>query len=182
MLEPSFIFRRYVSSGRMLQVCNQRIPAKEMSFDSRIEFWNWTIGRSQLSTSPLRVLWSTSYLCLLYSQSLFFLFRIGQLYSRVIFFTWKLRIAISRCFFSTTFPRLSFDCSDLAFLRFAVVARKLSMTGSIRIFEKIHLTPKLRCSYCSRSTSKYDRLAHFPRTQDRCPHRVLPSASESPEC
>ena len=30
-------------------------------------------------------------------------------------------------------------------------------------------------------TSKYDRLAHTPRTQDRCPHRVLPPASESPE-
>ena len=28
-------------------------------------------------------------------------------------------------------------------------------------------------------TSKYDRLAHTPRTQDRCPHRVLSSASES---
>ena len=28
-------------------------------------------------------------------------------------------------------------------------------------------------------TSKYDRLAHTPRTRDRCPHRVLSSASES---
>ena len=28
-------------------------------------------------------------------------------------------------------------------------------------------------------TSIYDRLAHTPRTRDRCPHRVLSSASES---
>ena len=30
-------------------------------------------------------------------------------------------------------------------------------------------------------TSRYDRLADTPRTQDRCPHRVLPTVSESPE-
>ena len=54
------------------------------------------------------------------------------------------------------------------------------MTGSIRNFEKLNFTPKLSV-FCSSQgqTSKYDRLAHTPRTRDRCPHRVLSSASES---
>ena len=54
------------------------------------------------------------------------------------------------------------------------------MTGSIRNFEKLNFTPKLSVSCFSQGqTSKYDRLAHTPRTRDRCPHRVLSSASES---
>ena len=54
------------------------------------------------------------------------------------------------------------------------------MTGSIRNFEKLNFTPKLSVFCFSQGqTSKYDRLAHTPRTRDRCPHRVLSSASES---
>ena len=54
------------------------------------------------------------------------------------------------------------------------------MTGSIRIFEKLNFTPKLSVFCFSQGqTSKYDRLAHTPRTRDRCPHCVLSSASES---
>ena len=54
------------------------------------------------------------------------------------------------------------------------------MTGSIRIFEKLNFTPKSSVFCFSQGqTSKYDRLAHTPRTRDRCPHRVLSSASES---
>ena len=54
------------------------------------------------------------------------------------------------------------------------------MTGSIRNFEKLNFTPKSSV-FCSSQgqTSKYDRLAHTPRTRDRCPHRALSSASES---
>ena len=54
------------------------------------------------------------------------------------------------------------------------------MTCSIRNFEKLNFTPKSSV-FCSSQgqTSKYDRLAHTPRTRDRCPHRVLSSASES---
>ena len=54
------------------------------------------------------------------------------------------------------------------------------MAGSIRNFEKLNFTPKLSVFCFSQGqTSKYDRLAHTPRTRDRCPHRVLSSASES---
>ena len=54
------------------------------------------------------------------------------------------------------------------------------MTGSIRIFEKLNFTPKSSIPvFLKVKTSKYDRLAHTTRTQDRCPHRVLSSASES---
>ena len=54
------------------------------------------------------------------------------------------------------------------------------MTGSIRNFEKLNFTPKLSAFCFSQGqTSKYDRLAHTPRTRDRCPHRVLSSASET---
>ena len=50
------------------------------------------------------------------------------------------------------------------------------MTCSIRNFEKLNFSPK---SSVFLFLSKYDRLAHTPRTRDRCPHRVLSSASES---
>ena len=54
------------------------------------------------------------------------------------------------------------------------------MTGSIRNFEKLNFTPKSSVfSFSQGQTSEYDRLAHTPRTRDRCPHRVLSSASES---
>ena len=54
------------------------------------------------------------------------------------------------------------------------------MTGSIRNFEKLNFTPKSSVFFFSQGqTSEYDRLAHTPRTRDRCPHRVLSSASES---
>ena len=54
------------------------------------------------------------------------------------------------------------------------------MTGSIRNFEKLNFTPKSSAFCFSQGqTSEYDRLAHTPRTRDRCPHRVLSSASES---
>ena len=54
------------------------------------------------------------------------------------------------------------------------------MTGSIRNFEKLNFTPKLSVFCFSQGqTFKYDRLAHTPRTRDRCPHRVLSSVSES---
>ena len=54
------------------------------------------------------------------------------------------------------------------------------MTGSIRNFEKLNFTPKSSVFCFSQGqTSEYDRLAHTPRTRDRCPHRVLSSASES---
>ena len=65
---------------------------------------------------------------------------------------------------------------------FSVVARKLSMTGSIRIFEEKKFHSKTTYFRVPQGqTSRYDRLAQTPRTQDRCPHRVLPSVSESPE-
>ena len=55
------------------------------------------------------------------------------------------------------------------------------MTGSIRIFEKLNFTLKLSVFCFSQGqTSKYDQLAHTPRTRDRCPHRVLSSVSEYP--
>ena len=54
------------------------------------------------------------------------------------------------------------------------------MTGSIRNFEKLNFTPKsIVFCFSQGQTSEYDRLAHTPRTRDRCPHRVLSSASES---
>ena len=54
------------------------------------------------------------------------------------------------------------------------------MTGSIRNFEKSNFTPKSSVFCFSQGqTSEYDRLAHTPRTRDRCPHRVLSSAIES---
>ena len=53
--------------------------------------------------------------------------------------------------FSSTFPRLKIGNSDLLFLRFSVSARKLSLTGSIRKFEKLNFLPKLRISCSSRS-------------------------------
>ena len=54
------------------------------------------------------------------------------------------------------------------------------MTGSIRIFEKLNSTPKTTCLvFLKVKLPIYDRLAHTPRTQYRCPHRVLPSVSES---
>ena len=54
------------------------------------------------------------------------------------------------------------------------------MTGSIRNFEKLNFIPKSSVFCFSQGqTSEYDRLAHTPRTRDRCPHRVLSSASES---
>ena len=53
------------------------------------------------------------------------------------------------------------------------------MKGSIRNFKKLNFTPKSSVFCFSQGqTSKYDRLAHTPRTRDRCPHRVLSSASE----
>ena len=51
------------------------------------------------------------------------------------------------------------------------------MTDSIRNFQNQNFTPKLRVS--QGQTSRHDRLAHTPLTRDRCPHRVLSSASES---
>ena len=68
---------------------------------------------------------------------------------------------------------------------FSVVARKLSITGSIQNFEKLNFTPKSRIFRVPQvQTSRYDRLAHTPRTQDRCPHRVLSLSvnPQKPEC
>ena len=46
--------------------------------------------------------------------------------------------------------------------------------------KKLNFSPKSSVFRFSQGqTSKYDRLAHTPRTRDRCPHRVLSSASES---
>ena len=59
----------------------------------------------------------------------------------------KLRIAISRCFFYH-FPAIAIR-SFCFFLMFSVVAKKLSMTDSIRIFEKLNFIPKPRISYSS---------------------------------
>ena len=59
------------------------------------------------------------------------------------------RTALLSCFFTR-----NRNCDSVAlilFLMFSVVARKLSMTGSIRIFEKLNFIPKLRNSYSSRS-------------------------------
>ena len=125
--------------------------SKEMSFDLRNKFWSWTIGRPRMSTFPPK-LHSGPLLIIIFSspnRSVYY-FRIRQLYSSVIL---CLEMANSNfpLLFWTAFPRLYFDCFDLIFLRFSVVARKLSMTGSIQIFEKFHFTPKLRCSCCSRS-------------------------------
>ena len=54
------------------------------------------------------------------------------------------------------------------------------MIGSIRIFEKLHFIPKSRLNVAQGQTSKYDRLAHTFKTQDRCPHRVSSSVTEPP--
>ena len=142
----------------------------------------WTIGRLRLSTFPPKVHSGPLRINILFfrNRSVSY-FRIGQLYSRVIFIS-RNSESIFPLLFSTTFPRLYFGWSVLAFLRFSVVARKLSMTGSVRIFEKLHFNLKLRRSHFSRSKFQNDRLAHNPGTQDRSPHCVLPSASESPEC
>ena len=54
------------------------------------------------------------------------------------------------------------------------------MTDSIRIFEIVNPTPKTTCLVLLKvKLPIYDRLAHTSRTQDRCPHRVLSSVSES---
>ena len=106
------------------------------------------------------------------------LFWMGQLYSCSI----VTEIANSNFppFYLATFPRLLLDCSDFSFSDFLVIARKSCMTCSIRNFEKLNFSPKSSVFCFSQGqTSKYDRLAHTPRTRDRCPHRVLSSASES---
>ena len=89
---------------------------------------------------------------------------------------------------NSNFPLFFCHFSEIAnsvvlifYFLFSVVARKLSMTGSIRIFEKKKFHSKTTYFRVPQGqTSRYDRLAHTPRTQDRCPHRVLPSVSESP--
>ena len=52
-----------------------------------------------------------------------------------------MRIAISRCFF-TYFPALLISFVLIYFLLFSVSAKKLSMNGLIRNFEKLNFTPK----------------------------------------
>ena len=57
------------------------------------------------------------------------------------------------------------------------------MISSIRNFKKLLLSPKIKVKRSTQGqTSKYDRLAHTPRTQHQCYHRVLSSVSEPPEC
>ena len=82
----------------------------------------------------------------------------------------------------TTFPRLLSGRFDLVFQRFSNIAGKLGMTFAIRIFKNFNLTQNHVFLHTAHGQiSKNDGLAHTPRTQDRCPHRVLPSVSESPE-
>ena len=52
--------------------------------------------------------------------------------------------AILPYYISATFPRLLLDSSDCYFLVFSVVARNLSMTGSIQIFQKLLFSLKSR--------------------------------------
>ena len=102
----------------------------------------WTIGIPQLSTFPLRVHSGPLFTCVC-------LFAIALLpiqdRTALLAFDLYLEIANSNfpLLFSTTFPQLSFGGSDLVFLRLSVFARKLNMTGSIRIFGKLHLNPKI---------------------------------------
>ena len=56
----------------------------------------------------------------------------------------NLPIAILILYISATFPRLLLDSSDRSILVFLVVARNLSRTGSIRVFQKLLLSPKSR--------------------------------------
>ena len=86
--------------------------------------------------------------------------------------------------FPLFFLSLSRYCDSVVlifFSMFSVVTRKLSMTGSIRIFKKLNSSQNHVFRIPQGQTSRYDRLAHTPRTQDRCSHRVLLSVSESPE-
>ena len=82
-------------------------------------------------------------------------------------------------FYLATFPRLLFDRSPFSFSVFSY-REKIVHDRLHSNFSKIKFHPKIECSCFSQGqTSKYDRLAHTPRTQDRCPHRVLSSTSES---
>ena len=63
--------------------------------------------------------------------------------TRVLFCIWKLRIAISCCFLKC-FPAIANSVVLIFHFLFSVGARKLSMTGSIRNFERKNFTPKLR--------------------------------------
>ena len=82
------------------------------------------------------------------------------------------------------FPAIVYSVVLISYFLFSVVARKLSMTGSIRIFEKKLHSKITYIRVPQGQTSKYDRLAHTPRTQDRCPHRVLRLSvnPHKPEC
>ena len=71
------------------------------------------------------------------------------------------------------------DHSDFSFSVFSY-CEKIEHDKLHSNFLKINFHSKIKRSCFSQGqTSKYDRLAHTPRTQDRCPHRVLSSASES---
>ena len=76
----------------------------------------------------------------------------------MVVFAWKRKLKKSRLTdgvkivtFYLALDRPENQVATLEVLRFSVFARKLSMTGSIRIFEKLHFTPKLRCPYSSSS-------------------------------
>ena len=88
--------------------------------------------------------------------------------------------------FPAAFQLFSRDCRSvllILFLILSVVSRNLSMTCSVRIFLKIFISPQNHVFCVAQGqTSIYDRLAHTPRTQDRCPHRVSPPVSEPPAC
>ena len=151
-----------------------------MSFHLRTKVFGWTIRRLRLSTfqpkvhsGPLQI------------NAFFFrnrsvsYFRIGQLYSRVIYI-WKLRIAISRCFFQL----LSRDCNlvvlILQFWDFQLSRESWAWQAYFE-FLKNYISPQ---NYVVCISPKYDQLAHTPRTQDRCPHRVLrlPVSPQNAEC
>ena len=121
-----------------------------MSFNLRMEFWGWTIGRLRLSTFPPKV-HSGPFLIGISSVRNRYAFysKIGQLYSSMLLY-----LEIGNSNFPLFFRYFFCDCNSVVLILFSeisVVARKLNMTCPIRIFEKFHFTPKSCFSRCSKS-------------------------------
>ena len=105
-----------------------------------MEFWFWTIGTLRLSTFPPKAHSGSARFRSSFVITVFYI-KIGQLYSRGFYYylgNCNSNFPLFFCHFSRY---CQFGRSFLHFL-FSVVARKLSITGSIRIFEKKNSIPK----------------------------------------
>ena len=91
---------------------------------------------------------------------------------------WKLRIEISCCYFWLRSRNCSSNRSILFLWYFQLSRDTWACYAQFEILKNC-ISPKIKTQG---QTSKYDRLAHTPRTQDRCPHRVSLSVSEPPKC